>query len=171
VNKIIWLALVSMLVVGFALYLQSAPNSPEANGTQGEGVNSTPSPSETGGFSQEPAAPKNVTVEVYHFHAAQQCSSCIRVGELAEETVTTYFEGELASGKLVFGHVNIALPENKELVEKYGVTGSSLWIGTYINGEFNKEQNVNVWYKINDEADYLSYLKGILEKRLSGELN
>ncbi|MBU0591005.1 hypothetical protein KKF81_06550 [Candidatus Micrarchaeota archaeon] len=110
-------------------------------------------------------------VEIIHFHGTHQCTSCIKVGELAEKTVNTYFKNELESGKIVFAHINGDLPENQELVNKYGVTGSSLWIGTYVNGEFYKEQNVNVWYKIDNEADYLEYLKGILEKRLAGELN
>ncbi len=113
----------------------------------------------------------NITVEIYHFHGTSQCFSCIKVGELAEKTVNTYFKNELESGKLVFGHINGELPKNQNLVSKYGATGSSIWIGTYINGKFYKEQNINVWYKINNEADYLAYLKGLLEKRLIGELN
>ena len=52
-------------------------------------------------------------VEVYHFHATRQCYTCKTVGALAEETVNTYFADELESGKLVFAHVNVDLPENK----------------------------------------------------------
>lgn len=110
-------------------------------------------------------------VEVFHFHGTHQCSSCIAVGELAEKTVNTYFKDELESGKIVFGHVNGELAENAGLVQKYGVTGSSLWIGTYYaDGTFSKEENVNVWYKISDDVGYMEYLKGILQKRLRGEL-
>jgi len=111
-------------------------------------------------------------VEVFHFHGTHQCSSCIAVGDLAEKTVNTYFKDELESGKIVFGHVNGELAENAGLVQKYGVTGSSLWIGTYYaNGTFSKEENVNVWYKISDEKGYMEYLAGILQKRLRGELD
>ena len=110
-------------------------------------------------------------VEVIHFHATSQCYSCEMVGSLAEKTVNIYFKDELNSGMLVFAHVNFDLPKNKDLVEKYGVTGSSLWIGTYINGTFHKEQNTNVWYKINNEQDYLNYLNEVLEKRLEGDLS
>jgi hypothetical protein len=77
---------------------------------------------------------------------------------------------ELASGKLVFAHVNYDLPENLEIVKKYGVTGSSLWIGTYINGKFNKEEDIKVWYRIENETEYSNYLKGVLDKRLMGDL-
>ena len=122
-------------------------------------------------LSQNSSVNGNITVEIYHFHGTNQCYSCIKVGELAEKTVNTYFKDELESGKLVFAHINGELPENQDLVNKYGVTGSSLWIGTYVNGKFYKEQNINVWYKIDNEKEYLDYLKSILERRLSGGLN
>jgi len=108
-------------------------------------------------------------VEIIHFHGTHQCYSCITVGSLAEETVNTYFSEELKSGKVTFAHVNAELPENRELVLKYNVTSASLWIGVYDNNGFHPEQNVNVWYKINNKDDYMSYLKGIIENRLSGD--
>jgi len=109
-------------------------------------------------------------VEVYHFHSTNQCYSCKTVGNYAEETINTYFSNELKSGKIVFGHINGDLPQNTELVKKYGAAGSSLWIGVYYkNGEFSKEENVNVWYKISNKEDYMNYLKGVIESKLSGE--
>jgi len=110
-------------------------------------------------------------IEVIHFHGTNQCFSCRTVGAFAEKTVNTYYTGLLDSGKMTFASINTELPENKDLAIKYGVSGSSLWIGTYINGEFHKEENVNVWYKVNDEDDYLLYLKGVLDKRLAGDLS
>ena len=111
-------------------------------------------------------------IEVYHFHGTNQCYSCITVGAYAEETINTFFADELKSGKIVFGHINGELPENQELVKKYEATGSSLWIGTYTSdGKFNKEQNTNVWYKIGNKQEYLNYLKGVIDKKLSGDLS
>ena len=108
-------------------------------------------------------------IEIYHFHATQQCYSCKTVGAYAEETINTYFSDELNSGKVVFASVNIDLPENKELVNKYGAKGSSLLIGIYYkDGSFTKEENVNVWYKISNKEDYMSYLKGVIESKFSG---
>jgi hypothetical protein len=110
-------------------------------------------------------------VEVYHFHATRQCYSCITLGAYAEETVNTYFAPEVDSGRVVFAHVNIDLPENQALVDQYGPTGSSLWIGVYDQDGFHKEENVNVWYKIGDRDDYMAYLKGVIERRLSGDFS
>jgi len=108
-------------------------------------------------------------IEVYHFHATAQCVSCKTVGAYAEETINTYFADEVKSGKIVFAHINGDLLENKEKVMQYGVTGSSLWIGVYDENGFHKEENVNVWYKINNKNDYLVYLKSIIDKRLAGD--
>jgi hypothetical protein len=109
-------------------------------------------------------------IEVLHFHGTHQCSSCIAVGDYAEETVNTYFSEEVKSGKIVFAHINGDLPENSEMVAKYEVTGSSLWIGVYDKNGFHKEENINVWYKIGNKAEYMNYLKGIIEKRFNGEM-
>ncbi|MCU0630610.1 MAG: nitrophenyl compound nitroreductase subunit ArsF family protein [Methanoregulaceae archaeon] len=107
-------------------------------------------------------------VEIMHFHPAQQCYSCRTLGEYANETVNIFFAPELESGKLVYQEVNINLPENADLVKKYEVTGSSLWIGVYDANGFHKEQNVNVWYKINNKAEFAQYLQPIIRDRLNG---
>jgi hypothetical protein len=112
----------------------------------------------------------NITkIEVIHFHGTNQCYSCKTVGAYAEETVNTYFADDVKSGKIVFSHINAELPENRDLAVKYGVTSASLWIGTYTkDGQFKAEQNTNVWYKISNKSEYLSYLKGIIEQKMAG---
>ena len=108
-------------------------------------------------------------LEIFHFHGTHQCYSCITVGDYAEETVKTYFADELNSGKIVFGHINGELMENRDLVMKYGVTGSSLWLGVYTkDGKFIPEQNINVWYKIGNKREYMEYFKGVIEQKLAG---
>ena len=108
-------------------------------------------------------------VEVYHFHATRQCVTCKTVGTFSEETVNTYFTNEIKSGKLVYAHVNVDLPENKFLVDKYEATGSSLLIGVYgKDGSFTKQEDTNVWYKIRDKTNFTNYLKGVIEQKFSG---
>ncbi len=107
-------------------------------------------------------------LEIYHFHGTHQCYSCVTMGDYAEETVNTYFKEELEKGIIVFDHINGQLEENKDLVMKYGATGSSLWLGTYNGNKFIPEQNIKVWYKINNKQDYMKYLKGVIEQKLAG---
>lgn len=110
-------------------------------------------------------------VEVFHFHRTQQCPSCIAIGNLTEKTLKANFNKELASGRLVFAHVGYELPENAALTAKYGVTGSSLWIGVYNGSAFHKEQDIKVWYLIDDENAYSTHLTELITKRLNGDLS
>jgi len=110
-------------------------------------------------------------VEVFHFHGKQQCYSCITMGDLAEKTVNENFKDELASGRLVFAHVNYDLAENSALKTKYGVTGSSLWIGVYDADGFHKKQDIRVWSLIVNKEAYSAYVSEVIEKRLNGDLS
>jgi hypothetical protein len=107
-------------------------------------------------------------VEVIHFHGKNQCYSCVTVGEYAAETVSTFFSAEVASGLVEFRHVNGELPENAEMVMRYGARGSSLWLGTYDANGFHAEENTIVWYRLRNKADYMEYLKGEIETKLRG---
>lgn len=121
------------------------------------------------------APPLNGTVtkvEVIHFTAPNQCHSCVVLGDYAEETVKTHFSEELGSGKLVFDHIDVADPQQQEIVERYGATGSSLWLGTYDDqGGFSKEEDIRVWYKLNDKPGYMQYLKTLIGMRLAGDFS
>ena len=108
-------------------------------------------------------------VEVFHFHGNNQCQGCINVGKCAEDSVNEFFSIEKEAGLVVFAHINGQLPENAELVQRYGATGSSLWIGVYDeDGNFTKEQNTNVWYKTSDMEKCREYIKGVIEEKLKG---
>ena len=109
-------------------------------------------------------------VEVLHFHGNQQCTSCIEVGDLAEETVKEYFPLELTSGKVSFRHINYDNPENKDMVASYGVTGASLWITSYDANGVHRLQDMEVWYLTGDKEKYKAYLAGVIAKRLNGDL-
>jgi len=128
-----------------------------------------------GGEDTTATSPINGTVtrvEVIHFTAPNQCYSCVVLGDYAEETVKTYFPEELGSGKLIFDHVDVADPEKKEIVERYGATGSSLWIGTYDDqGRYYTEEDIRVWYKLNDKPGYMQYLKTLIGMRLTGDFS
>jgi len=60
-------------------------------------------------------------IEIYHFHGTNQCYSCITMGDMAEETIKTYFSNELKSGRIVFDHgkvANVGMLENEEKLLK-----------------------------------------------------
>ncbi|WP_146199865.1 nitrophenyl compound nitroreductase subunit ArsF family protein [Methanospirillum stamsii] len=113
--------------------------------------------------------PDITKVELYHFHGNQQCVSCIQLGDMAEKVVNTYYPDELASGKLVFGHINAEDPANLDIAQKYEVASSSLMIGVYTKDSFTKQDLVGLWYRLGNEEEYSQYLTEILDPFLKGE--
>lgn len=83
-------------------------------------------------------------IQVVHFHATQQCYSCITVGKYAKETLTERFADEYESGVIEFLDVNVELPENADIAERFGATGSSLYINVVRNGDDSISEDVMV---------------------------
>jgi hypothetical protein len=155
-NIFLWLGIFALVIVFGSIFLINA----RANQTNSDSTNLTANITSNSPVDR---------IEVYHFHRERQCPTCIRIGNLTELTVKTYFKKELDSGKLVFAHINVELPENMELANKYNATGSSLMIGVYrMDGSFSKEEDLAVWYKMGSQEEYLAYMKGVIEHKLAG---
>ena len=80
-----------------------------------------------GSKAQEQQPPKD-HVEVLYFHGKQRCITCAAIEKNTKETVETLFADELKDGSLVFKSIDISQSENEEIINKYEVTWSSLFI-------------------------------------------
>ena len=98
-------------------------------------------------------------IQVFLFHATQRCSTCINIGKFAGETVNDYFQTELKDGKIEFREVNIDLPENKELTEKFKATGSILYINAIADGKDNIEEDTTVWRLTTNKEQFKNYFR------------
>jgi hypothetical protein len=105
-------------------------------------------------------------VQVYLFHATQRCITCITIGKYAGETVYEYFQPELRDGKIEFREINIDLPENKELAQKFQASGSALFVNAIYNGQDSISEDTRVWRLTQDEVQFKSYLKDKLNNLL-----
>jgi len=103
--------------------------------------------------------PKPDKVEIFLFHATRRCATCIAIGKLSGETVYEYFQPELRDGKIEFREINIDLPENKALAQKFQASGSALFINAIYNGQDNINEDTRVWRLTQDEVQFKSYLK------------
>ena len=78
-------------------------------------------------------------VEVLYFHGKQRCITCAAIEKNTKETVETLFADELKDGSLVFKSIDISQSENEEIINKYEVTWSSLFITKWKNGKDSTE--------------------------------
>jgi hypothetical protein len=109
--------------------------------------------------SNEPKADK---VEVFVFHATQRCISCVTIGKFAGETVAEFFQPEMRDKKIEFREINIDLPENRDLAQKFQASGSALFINAIYDGQDHITEDTQVWRLTSNETQFKSYLKNKL---------
>jgi len=64
-------------------------------------------------------------LEVYYFHGNRRCVTCIAVGDVSSELIKSKYGN---NPKVKFIEINIDEPGNEELVEKFQVSGSGLYV-------------------------------------------
>jgi len=105
-------------------------------------------------------------VEVFLFHSTQRCITCITIGKFAGETVAEFFQPELRDGLIEFREINIDLPENRTLAQKFQASGSSLRINVIAKGQDNISEDTTVWRLTQNKTQFKSYLKDKLDNLL-----
>ena len=156
-KKSIIAILIGVVIVGVLFFIFRDNNQPS---TAQVSDNST---SKTQNSEEKQPAEK---IEVVHFHATQQCWSCITVGEYALKTIKEKFPKEYENGKIVFKDINGELPENRDIVIKYQARGSSLFVNAITNGKDNIEDDVTVWRLVINEGQFIDYFQNKLNKLL-----
>lgn len=155
-RKSIYYGLSIILIVAIIIAVNA--NSPKSNA-----VTSSMKKGDATGQSSTMSADK---IEVVHFHATQQCWSCITVGEYALKTIKEKFSQEYENGKIVFKDINAELPENKDMVIKYQARGSSLFVNAIRDGKDNIEEDITVWRLVSNENQFVSYFQNKLNNLL-----
>ncbi len=75
----------------------------------------------------QPNELKEAKTVVYYFHNTRRCPTCMAIEKTAKAVLAEpAFAGEKGKGELIFESYNAEEVANKKLVEKMGVTGSSL---------------------------------------------
>jgi len=156
---IVLVTLAVLLVVGYFVTTNSnssQTNSPEA----------APTENNVRGLSNQQSYPPADKIEVVHFHATQQCFSCLTVGKYALKTIQDKFPEEYKSGKITFKDVNVEQKENEDIVTKYQAGGSSLFVNAVIDNKNYIAEDTTVWRLVNSESQYISYFENRLKTLL-----
>ena len=105
-------------------------------------------------------------IEVFYFHSTKRCYSCRTIGEYINKTMSEYFSEQIKSGQINYQEINVDLPENKDVVQKFEAISSSLYINT-IQGEDESIENIlEVWQLKGDETQFKNFLKQKINKLL-----
>ncbi len=105
-------------------------------------------------------------VQVFVFHSNKRCYSCATMGEYAKKTMEEVFQNEIKEGKVEFREINVDLPENKEVAQKFKAVGSAIFINTIINGADNIEEEVQLWRLLGSKDSFSEYLIEKVKEKL-----
>ena len=108
--------------------------------------------------------PENITIKVVKFEPDNPCQGCTNLGNYAEETIKTHFPGEYKSGKITYETVNYRDPKNRQIIEKYNVMGSSLYITVIKDGKEEIIDANDMWNYVWEKEEYLKIFKDKLDE-------
>ncbi len=120
-----------------------------------------------GGNSTASASAENETggdVELVYFYPRFRCVSCEQVDAFAAEAAATY-TGHDREG-IPYSRLAIDGPANHEIVERYGVVGSSLYL-VINDGEDNFQELKQVWFLWEDKEGCISYIQVEIDTAIS----
>lgn len=112
----------------------------------------------------EGSAEDDLQVELLYFYPRFRCVSCEQVEAYAEEAAAGY-RGHGKEG-IPFRRLAIDDPANRDLVERYGVVGSSLFLVLKRGEEENFRELKEVWFKWEDREGCISYIRSELDRAL-----
>jgi len=110
----------------------------------------------------------DITIKVVKFEPTRPCQSCINLGNFAKETIELYYPDEYKSGKISYETVNYQNPKNIDLVKKYGVSGSALYITVIQDGEEEIIDANDMWRYIGNKEQYMNVFKAKVDEILKG---
>jgi hypothetical protein len=78
---------------------------------------------------------KETKIDIYYFHRAERCATCLSIEENTLATLDEYFADELKDGKISFISINYEGDDEKETIEKFNAEDPALYITKVKNGK------------------------------------
>ena len=105
----------------------------------------------------------SITIKVVKFEPNNPCQGCTNLGNFANETIQKYFLEDYKSGKITYETVNFQDPKNTDMIKKYNVLGSSLYINVIKDGKEEIIVANKMWDYVWNKEEYIKIFKNKLE--------
>lgn len=107
-----------------------------------------------------PPAEPPATVVVTYFRATARCTSCLKIEDLTNATMTTRFAGPIAEKQVIWRVLNVDEPENNHFVKEYGLYTKSVVVSEVKNGREVRWKNLDqVWQLLGDPEAFQGYVE------------
>ncbi len=107
----------------------------------------------------QPAAEPS-TIYVTYFHATARCTSCLKIEDLTNATMTMRFAGPIAEKRIVWRLVNVDEPEHAHYVKDYGLFTKSVVVSEVKAGKEVRWKNLDqVWHLLGNPESFQDYVE------------
>ena len=111
-----------------------------------------------------PAVPRpdarSATIYVTYFRATARCTSCLKIEDLTDGTMTTRFAGPIADKRVVWRTLNIDEPGNNHFVKDYGLYTKAVVVSEVRDGREVRWKNLDqIWQLLGDPAAFQGYVE------------
>jgi hypothetical protein len=117
---------------------------------------------------QDAALPAQAKLIVYYLDQGKDCATCEQIPAYARETLETHFAEALAAQTILWRAVDVDLPANAHLVEKYGLYTKSIVLVRARDGQEADWKNLDrVWDLVYDKPAFVAYLREEIDALLA----
>lgn len=107
-----------------------------------------------------PSAAEASTIYVTYFHATARCTSCLKIEDLTNATMTMRFAGPIAEKRIVWRLVNVDEPEHAHYVKDYGLFTKSVVVSEVKAGKEVRWKNLDqVWHLLGNPESFQDYVE------------
>ena len=103
-----------------------------------------------------------------YFHMPQRCTTCLCFEERITYVVKTYFQNEMASGKLTFIVCELGDARKAALIRRYNAFTTQLFVNTIKNNADNSKyiEEIWSWRCIADKNGFAEKMRNLVEQSL-----
>lgn len=107
-------------------------------------------------------------ITVIHFHGNNRCRTCIRIGDLARDTIDDEFGDVDNLGTIRWEQINYDEPAHAHYVMDYELVSSTVVVTLWKNGKEVKWKRLDgVWDHVSEEAAFRAYVSGGVHELLN----
>lgn len=119
--------------------------------------------------SPAPAPAAAESVSVYYFHGSIRCQKCLEIERVSREIVLSYYEDDIAAGRMSWQSVDYMLPANEHFFDEFNLKLPSLAVECRKGGIVRRTVLTNTWEKVEVQEDLEAYVINGIECFRNGQ--
>ncbi|MBK9578975.1 MAG: hypothetical protein IPK50_14060 [Fibrobacterota bacterium] len=101
-----------------------------------------------------------VVVKATYFHADYRCPSCLKLERWSSIAIQRDLADSMKTGRLIWGTLNMDVPEGAALADKFGLTNKALVLMEMRGGKLTRFKELKeTWKNLRDSAAFAAYVK------------